>query len=123
MRLVFTTLTAATLMSSAAFAQNVGTAGKVPDFAVTLQQDETMVSKIAGIDVQNDLHEHIGTIRRIAFRGANVKAYVVESGGRLVAVSPLALTFDYSKAKDEWAAKIDATSLQMEAAPAFVPRS
>ena len=106
-----------TLLSMTALAQAPAPGGAGAFTAVPA--GEAVVSKITGISVDDPAKQHLGTIREIAYLGPDVKAYVLEAGGHVVAVSPSALSFNYDAAAKSWGATMRATADQIKAAPEF----
>ena len=86
---------------------------------------EDMSSKVVGLDVYNNAHQDIGTIKDIAYDGSRIKAYIVGVGGflgmgdRYVAVSPSALHVTYDHNAKTWHAELNANADQLKAAPAY----
>jgi len=114
------------LVSSAAFAQSPTASTSSQDGMFTIvQPTDRLSSEVVGLDVYNNANEDIGTIKDIAYSGANVKAYIVAVGGFLgvgdhyVAVSPSELKVAYDATTKKWHANMDATADQLKSAPAF----
>jgi hypothetical protein len=91
----------------------------------TVPPTDRLSSEVVGLDVYNNANQDIGTIKDIAYTGANVKAYIVAVGGFLgmgdhyVAVSPSDLKVTYDATTKKWHANMDTTADQLKAAPAF----
>ncbi len=91
----------------------------------TVAQTDPLSSMVIGLDVYNNANQDIGTIKDIAYAGANVKAYIVSVGGFLgvgdhyVAVSPVDLKVAYDTTAKKWHANMDTTADQLKSAPAF----
>ncbi len=91
----------------------------------TVPSTDRLSSEVVGLDVYNGANKDIGTIKDIAYAGANVKAYIISVGGflgmgdRYVAVAPSDLKVTYDATAKKWHAKMDATADQLKSAPAF----
>jgi hypothetical protein len=94
-------------------------------FAQLSPTGEDMSSKVVGLDVYNNAHQDIGTIKDIAYSGHRIKAYIVGVGGflgmgdRYVAVNPSALKVSYDSNAKTWHASLNATADQLKSAPQF----
>ncbi len=109
------------LCTAAAAQAPAGGAAEGARMFATVRTGEAIVSKVAGIEVFDGARTHLGTIRRIAYAGSLVKAYVIEVGGHLAAVSPSALAFSYDATARKWTAVASMTADQVTAAPEFSP--
>jgi hypothetical protein len=91
----------------------------------TVPSTDRLSSEVVGLDVYNGANKDIGTIKDIAYAGADVKAYILSVGGflgmgdRYVAVSPSDLKVTYDANAKKWQAKMDTTADQLKSAPAF----
>jgi hypothetical protein len=91
----------------------------------TVPPTDRLSSEVVGLDVYNNANQDIGTIKDIAYSGANMKAYIVAVGGFLgvgdhyVAVSPSDLKVTYDATTKKWHANMDTTADQLKSAPAF----
>jgi len=94
-------------------------------FAQLSPTGEDMSSKVVGLDVYNNAHQDIGTIKDIAYAGHRIKAYIVGVGGflgmgdRYVAVNPNALKVTYDSSAKTWHASLNTTADQLKSAPQF----
>jgi hypothetical protein len=94
-------------------------------FAQLSPTGEDMTSKVVGLDVYNNNHQDIGTIKDIAYEGHRIKAYIVGVGGflgmgdRYVAVNPSALHVSYDSNGKTWHASLNTTADQLKSAPQF----
>ncbi len=127
MKWIVSLATAGLLFSSVAFAQSPAASTAAQDGMFTIvQPTDRLSSEVIGLDVYNNANEDIGTIKDIAYSGANVKAYIVAVGGFLgvgdhyVAVSPSDLKVAYDATTKKWHANMDTTADQLKSAPAFM---
>jgi hypothetical protein len=87
--------------------------------------NDELSSKVVGLDVYNNANQDIGTIKDVAYNGANVSGYVIGVGGFLgmgdhyVAVRPSAVKLSYDAKGKKWRASMDANADQLKAAPEF----
>jgi hypothetical protein len=91
----------------------------------TVPPTDRLSSEVVGLDVYNNANQDIGTIKDIAYTGADVRAYIVAVGGFLgmgdhyVAVSPSDLKVTYDATAKKWHANMNTTADQLKSAPAF----
>ena len=91
----------------------------------TVPGADMLSSKIVGTDIHNSANQDIGTIKDVAYSGANIKAYILGVGGFLgmgdhyVAVNPSAINLSYDANAKTWHATMNATADQLKAAPEF----
>ena len=91
----------------------------------TVLPGERLVSKIIGTAVTDMAGHALGVIQDVAVDHGGVQAYIVHVAGllgigdRYAAVTPTAITLVFDKGKDRFAATMDATPDQMNAAPPF----
>jgi hypothetical protein len=112
MKSILLATTVATLVASGARVQ-------AADLFTTVPAGEAIVSKVVGINVDDNTHRHLGSIREIAYAGPSVKAYILEAGGHMVAIAPAALRFSYDAGAKSWSAAMEATADQIKGAPEF----
>lgn len=117
---------AATLLSSAAFAQTAPapTPAQPPVF-VSVDEASALVSSLKGLNVKNAGDETVGEIEDVVIAGNSFSSYILSVGGFLgmgthyVAVSPSALAVTWNATDKKWNARINATKEQLKAAPQF----
>jgi hypothetical protein len=129
MKLIVSLAAAGMLVSPIAFAQSptppAASIVAQGGMFTTVQPTDRLSSEVIGLDVYNNANQDIGTIKDIAYSGANVKAYIVAVGGILgvgdhyVAVSPSDLKVSYDETAKKWHANMDTTADQLKSAPAF----
>ena len=91
----------------------------------TVPAADMLSSKVVGTDIHNSANQDIGTIKDVAYSGANIKAYILAVGGLLgvgdhyVAVNPSAIHLSYDGNAKTWHATMNATADQLKAAPEF----
>ena len=91
----------------------------------TVPAGDMLSSKVVGTDVRNSANQDIGTIKDVAYAGAEIKAYIVGVGGFLgmgdhyVAVAPSAISLRFDSNAKTWHATMNATADQLKAAPEF----
>ena len=91
----------------------------------TVPTGDMLSSKVVGTDVRNSANQDIGTIKDVAYAGADIKAYIVGVGGFLgmgdhyVAVAPSAISLRFDSNAKTWHATMNATADQLKAAPEF----
>jgi hypothetical protein len=91
----------------------------------SLPAKDELSSKAVGLDVYNNAHQNIGTIKDVAYDGDSVNGYVIGVGGFLgigdhyVAVRPSAVKLSYDARDKKWYASMDANADQLKAAPEF----
>ena len=100
-------------------------AGATGGSFTTVPNGDKLSSKIVGTDVYNNDHHDIGTIKDVAYSGANIKAYIVSVGGFLgmgdhyVAINPSAINVTQDPSAKTWRATMNTTADQLKAAPEF----
>src|SRR5664279_2711557 len=93
-------------------------------FASVPASDE-LSSKVVGLDVYNNDHQNIGTIKDVAYNGTSVSGYILGVGGFLgmgdhyVAVRPSAVKLGYDTKDSKWHATMDANAGQLKSAPEY----
>jgi PRC-barrel domain len=86
---------------------------------------DELSSRVVGLDVYNNDHQDIGTIKDVAYNGANVSGYILGVGGFLgmgdhyVAVRPSAVKLTYDAKDSKWHASMDANAGQLKSAPEY----
>ena len=86
---------------------------------------DELSSKVVGLDVYNNDHQNIGTIKDVAYNGTSVSGYILGVGGFLgvgdhyVAVRPSAVKLGYDAKDSKWHATIDANAGQLKSAPEY----
>ncbi len=86
---------------------------------------DELSSKVVGLDVYNNDHQDIGTIKDVAYNGTSVSGYIIGVGGFLgigdhyVAVRPSAVTLTYDAKDSKWHATMDANAGQLKSAPEY----
>ena len=92
---------------------------------VTVPATERLSSNLVGLDVYNNDHKDVGTIKDLAMNRDGVQAYILSVGGFLgigdhyVAVSPDAVKVSFNETDRTWHAGMNATADQLKAAPEF----
>ncbi|MGO4669682.1 PRC-barrel domain-containing protein [Bosea sp. 2RAB26] len=115
---------AATMLSSAAFAQTAPTPAQAPVF-VSVNEASALTSSLKGLNVKNAGDENVGEIEDVVIAGNSLASYILSVGGFLgmgthyVAVSPNALAITWNATDKKWNARINATKDQLKAAPQF----
>lgn len=86
---------------------------------------DELSSKIVGLDVYNNDHQNIGSIKDVAYNGTSVSGYILGVGGFLgmgdhyVAVRPSAVKLSYDAKDSKWHATMDANAGQLKSAPEY----
>jgi PRC-barrel domain len=86
---------------------------------------DELSSKVVGLDVYNNDHQNIGTIKDVAYNGTTVSGYILGVGGFLgmgdhyVAVRPSAVKLGYDSKDSKWHATMDANAGQLKSAPEY----
>lgn len=86
---------------------------------------DELSSKVVGLDVYNNDHQNIGTIKDVAYNGTSVSGYILGVGGFLgmgdhyVAVRPSAVKLGYDAKDSKWHATMDANAGQLKSAPEY----
>lgn len=86
---------------------------------------DELSSKVVGLDVYNNDHQNIGTIKDVAYNGTSVSGYILGVGGFLgmgdhyVAVRPSAVKLTYDTKDSKWHATMDANAGQLRSAPEY----
>ena len=86
---------------------------------------DELSSKVVGLDVYNNDHQNIGTIKDVAYNGTSVSGYILGVGGFLgmgdhyVAVRPSAVKLGYDTKDSKWHATMDANAGQLKSAPEY----
>jgi hypothetical protein len=86
---------------------------------------DELSSKVVGLDVYNNDHQNIGTIKDVAYNGTSVSGYILGVGGFLgmgdhyVAVHPSAVKLGYDTKDSKWHATMDANAGQLKSAPEY----
>ena len=86
---------------------------------------DELSSKVVGLDVYNNDHQNIGTIKDVAYNGTRVSGYILGVGGFLgigdhcVAVRPSAVKLGYDAKDGKWHATMDANAGQLKSAPEY----
>lgn len=123
MRLTALTL-AASILSSAAFAQSAPTLAQSPTFT-TVNQASALGSSLKGLNVKNAGDETVGEIEDVVVAGNTLASYILSVGGFLgmgthyVAVSPASLAVTWNETDKKWNARINSTKDELKAAPQF----
>ena len=87
--------------------------------------NDELSSKVVGLDVYNNDHQNIGTIKDVAYNGTSVSGYILGVGGFLgmgdhyVAVHPSAVKLGYDTKDSKWHATMDANAGQLKSAPEY----
>jgi hypothetical protein len=105
---------------------DAGDSGKTSGgmFTSVPAKDE-LSSKVVGLDVYNNDHQDIGTIKDVAYNGTSVSGYILGVGGFLgmgdhyVAVRPSAVKLTYDTKDSKWHAAMDANAGQLKSAPEY----
>ena len=100
---------------------NTGASGNGGMFTSVPANDE-LSSKVIGLEVYNNDHQNIGTIKDVAYNGASVSGYILGVGGmddHYVAVRPSAVKLGYDAKDSKWHATIDANAAQLKSAPEY----
>jgi len=86
---------------------------------------DELSSKVVGLDVYNNDHQNVGTIKDVAYNGTSVSGYILGVGGFLgmgdhyVAVRPSAVKLGYDTKDSKWHATMDANAGQLKSAPEY----
>jgi hypothetical protein len=86
---------------------------------------DELSSKVVGLDVYNNDHQDIGTIKDVAYNGTSVSGYILGVGGFLgmgdhyVAVRPSAVKLGYDAKDNKWHATMDTNAAQLKSAPEY----
>jgi hypothetical protein len=86
---------------------------------------DELSSKVVGLDVYNNDHQNIGTIKDVAYNGTSVSGYILGVGGFLgmgdhyVAVRPSAVKLGYDTKDSKWHATMDTNASQLKSAPEY----
>jgi hypothetical protein len=87
----------------------------------SVPSSDELSSKVVGLDVYNNDHQNIGTIKDVAYNGTSVSGYILGVGGFLgmgdhyVAVRPSAVKLGYDAKDSKW----HATMGQLKSAPEY----
>jgi hypothetical protein len=82
-------------------------------------------SKLVGLDVYNNDHQNIRTIKNAAYKGNRVSGYILAVGGILgmvdhyVAVRSSAVELVYDAKDSKWHATIDTDAIRLKSAPEY----
>src|SRR5664279_2082951 len=102
---------------------NTGEPGKnAGGMFTSLPASDELSSKVIGLEVYNNDHQNIGTIKDVAYNGASVSGYILGVGGmddHYVAVRPSAVKLGYDAKDSKWHATIDANAAQLKSAPEY----
>jgi hypothetical protein len=105
---------------------NTGESAKnTGDIFTSVPTSDELSSRVVGLDVYNKDHQDIGTIKDVAYNGANVSGYILGVGGFLgmgdhyVAVRPSAVKLTYDAKDSKWHASMDANAGQLKSAPEY----
>ena len=105
---------------------NTGASAKNTDGMFTsVPASDELSSKVVGLDVYNNDHQNIGTIKDVAYNGTSVSGYILGVGGFLgvgdhyVAVRPSAVKLGYDAKDSKWHATMDANAGQLKSAPEY----
>jgi hypothetical protein len=105
---------------------NTGTSAKDTGGMFTnVPASDELISKVIGLDVYNNDHQNIGTIKDVAYDGTSVRGYILGVGGFLgmgdhyVAVRPSAVKLGYDTKDSKWHATMDANATQLKSAPEY----
>jgi len=91
----------------------------------SVPSSDELSSKVVGLDVYNNDHQNIGTIKDVAYNGTTVSGYILGVGGFLgmgdhyVAVRPSAVKLGYDAKDSKWHATMDANAGQLKSAPEY----
>src|SRR5664279_877466 len=91
----------------------------------SVPSSDELSSKVVGLDVYNNDHQNIGTIKEVAYNGSSVSGYILGVGGFLgmgdhyVAVRPSAVKLGYDAKDSKWHAAMDANAGQLKSAPEY----
>jgi hypothetical protein len=86
---------------------------------------DELSSKVVDLDVYNNDHQDIGTIKDVAYNGTSVSGYILGVGGFLgmgdhyVAVRPSAVKLRYDAKDSKWHATMDTNAAQLKSAPEY----
>jgi PRC-barrel domain len=86
---------------------------------------DELSSKVVGLDVYNNDHQNIGTIKDVAYNGTSVSGYILGVGGFLgvgdhyVAVRPSVVKLGHDAKDNKWHATMDANAGQLKSAPEY----
>lgn len=105
---------------------NTGVSAKnVGGMFASVPASDELSSKVVGLDVYNNDHQNIGTIKDVAYNGTTVSGYILGVGGFLgmgdhyVAVRPSAVKLGYDTKDSRWHATMDANAGQLKSAPEY----
>lgn len=105
---------------------NTGVSAKnVGGMFASVPASDELSSKVVGLDVYNNDHQNIGTIKDVAYNGTTVSGYILGVGGFLgmgdhyVAVRPSAVKLGYDTKDSRWHATMDANTGQLKSAPEY----
>jgi len=116
---------ASTTSGMPAVSSRTGVNADTSGMFATIPADETLASKVIGLNVYNNANQDIGKIKDIAFDSSGVKAYIVAVGGMLglgdhyVAVNPSAVAINYDTNAKKWHAAMNTNADQLKAAPEY----
>jgi hypothetical protein len=91
----------------------------------SVPSSDELSSKVVGLDVYNNDHQNIGTIKDVAYNGTSVSGYILDVGGFLgmgdhyVAVRPSAVKLGYDVKDSKWHASMDVNVGQLKSAPEY----
>jgi len=109
-----------------ASASNTGEPGKnTGGMFTSVPASDELSSKVVGLDVYNNDHQDIGTIKDVAYNGTSVSGYILGVGGFLgmgdhyVAVRPSAVKLGYDAKDSKWHATMDTNAAQLKSAPEY----
>ena len=92
---------------------------------ISVPAKDELSSKVIGLDVYNNDHQNIGSIKDVAYNGTSVSGYILGVGGFLgmgdhyVAVRPSAVKLSYDAKDSKWHATMDANAGQLKSAPEY----
>jgi hypothetical protein len=105
---------------------NTGELGKnTGGMFTSVPASDELSSKVVGLDVYNNDHQNIGTIKDVAYNGTSVSGYILGVGGFLgmgdhyVAVRPSAVKLGYDTKDSKWHATMDTNAGQLKSAPEY----
>ena len=105
---------------------NTGTSAKnTGGMFTSVPASDELSSKVVGLDVYNNDHQNVGTIKDVAYNGTSVSGYILGVGGFLgmgdhyVAVRPSAVKLGYDAKDNKWHATMDANAGQLKSAPEY----
>jgi hypothetical protein len=105
---------------------NTGVPGKnTGGMFISVPASDELSSRVVGLDVYNNDHQNIGTIKDVAYDGTSVSGYILGVGGFLgmgdhyVAVRPAAVKLGYDTKDSKWHATMDTNAGQLKSAPEY----